>query len=82
MQVAARSPRAAGRSDAGHRRQCNAGYYKTAAGACARCADAIGKFSLAGATACTNCQTKPLNSAFVLPLKSGGFDGASDTCPW
>lgn len=59
-----------------------AGYYRTAGGACARCADLIGKFSYAGATVCASCTQRVLNSVFILPLKSGGFDGASDNCPW
>lgn len=69
-------------SGKGVNRQCNAGYYRTAGGQCVRCANSIGKFSNAGASACTDCRTKPLNSAFIMPLATGGFDGTSDNCPW
>ena len=64
------------------RRQCNAGYARTPGGACARCADTIGKFSFAGATVCRDCTKAPANAYYVMPLNSGGFDGASDACPW
>lgn len=66
------------------RRQCNAGYYKSA-GTCVSCRLTAGKYSLGGESACSSCSVgkKPGTAVFILPsIAAGGFDATSDNCPW